>query len=76
MKKFKHFRKLLAILLGLFGLSAILSSCAKEKDCKCSYSYTYNGVTVSMEAMVITTKTKCEDLKFKYDGESMDLDCK
>ena len=76
MKKFKHLRKLLAVLVGLFGLSSILSSCAKEKDCKCSVTYTYNGITMTVETAVIKTKTKCEDLKFKYDGETVDMDCK
>lgn len=52
------------IIFGLFGASAIFSSCAKEKDCKCTYSdgeYFYT----------ITTKDKCENLEisYSYDGE-------
>ncbi|MBN1187889.1 MAG: hypothetical protein JXB49_36785 [Bacteroidales bacterium] len=70
MKRFKHLRKALAILLGVFGLSTLLSSCFKEKDCKCTYSY--DGYT---QEMIVTTKSKCEDLKFSYDGQSIKMDC-
>lgn len=71
MKTLKHLSKLGKILLGLFGVAALFSSCAKEKDCDCTYSiYGYD-----ME-FTVTTKTKCEDLKFSYSGYDMDMECK
>jgi len=72
MKNFKNIFKLASILLGLFGITLMSSSCNKEKECVCSY--TYNGI--SMEYMKVTTSDNCEDLEFKYEGEKQNISCK
>lgn len=73
MKNYKNIFRLTSIVLGLFGVALMSSSCSKEKDCVCSY--TYEGQ--SMEVLKVTTSDKCEDLEFSYDGESYDdISCK
>ncbi|NQY68851.1 MAG: hypothetical protein HRT72_14145 [Flavobacteriales bacterium] len=51
----KNLRKLGGILLGLIGISALFTSCAKERQCNCTYG---SGVY----RYTIITKQKCDEL--------------
>ncbi|MCH7534947.1 MAG: hypothetical protein IH948_04260 [Bacteroidetes bacterium] len=89
MKKNKNIVKFGSILLGLFGISSLFSSCAKEVTCNCTMTYTYidNGIsyTYSESLFQITTKGKCEDVEIEipeyayinsYAGSSYTISCK
>ncbi|MCH7534946.1 MAG: hypothetical protein IH948_04255 [Bacteroidetes bacterium] len=69
MKRAKNFKKLGSIVLGLFGVAALFTSCAKERTCACTqtttWSYTYAGSTTSGSSTYlfnVTSKGKCEDV--------------
>lgn len=66
------FTKYSKVMLGLLGVTALLSSCAKEKTCECSVTVTYTDggqtYTYSYKNVVeITAKSKdCEDVELEF----------
>lgn len=62
MKKIRLFTKSFSLLLGAIGLSALFTSCHKERTCNCTQSstYTYSGQSYTYSQSVTkTTEEKC-----------------
>ncbi len=65
MKNFKIISKAFSILIGSLGVSALMSSCNKERDCACTAteSYSYSGQTYSStNNFDVTVQEKCVEL--------------
>ena len=66
MKKIRIFGKVMGIFFGALGLSAMMSSCKKERTCSCTTSYSYsdgpNTYSYSTTNTVTATIKKCSDL--------------
>jgi hypothetical protein len=76
MKKIRRLNKTFGVLLGALGLSAMFTSCHKERTCNCTQSmtYTYQGGQSSTYSQQVTQKTeqKCwelnESTEYSYGG--------
>jgi len=65
MKNFKIITKAFSILLGSLGVSALMTSCNKERDCACTStnSYSDQGQTyTSSNSYDVTVQEKCVEL--------------
>ena len=70
MKRNKNIVRLGRIVLGLFGITYLLSSCAKEVKCDCITTYAYTGdlafpdtVVVTFDTIfAVTTKGVCDEI--------------
>ena len=78
MKNFKIISKAFSILIGSLGVSALMSSCNKERDCDCTVSNTEtyaNGQSYSYTNNYdITVQEKCVELNrersYTYSGST------
>ena len=66
MKNFKIISKAFSILIGSLGVSALMSSCNKERDCDCAVSNTEtyaNGQSYTYtNNFDVTVQEKCVEL--------------
>ena len=67
----RNFKRFATIILGVAGISALSSSCGKEKTCRCDLE---DNPGVDIEITI--KKGKCEDVKGDVDlyGYSYDIE--
>lgn len=67
----RNFKRFATIILGVAGISALTSSCGKEKTCRCDLE---DNSDVNIEITI--KKGKCEDVKgeFSVSGYNYDIE--